>query len=69
MTTLLADYDRELQAFQALLAPDCRERILFFHGESGCGKTTLLSACLEQVPQTIPCDPIPLRGSAVGVAE
>jgi len=69
MTTLLADYDRERQAFQALLAPDCRERILLFHGESGCGKTHLLTACLEQVPQTIPCAPIELRASAVGVAE
>ncbi|MBE9472160.1 MAG: ATP-binding protein [Chloroflexi bacterium] len=69
MTTLLADYDRERQAFEALLTPDCRKRILLFCGASGCGKTTLLSACLEQVPAAIPCIPIQLRGSAVSVAE
>ncbi len=69
MTTLLADYERERQAFDALLSPDCRERILLFCGESGGGKTPLLAACLERMPTTIPCIPIQLRGSAVGVAE
>ncbi len=69
MTTLLADYERERQAFETLLSPDCRERILLFRGESGCGKTTLLAACLERVPRTVPYIPIQLRGSAVGVAE
>lgn len=69
MTTLLADYDREREAFDALLAHDCGERILLFHGESGCGKTTLLNTCLECVPETVPYIPIQLRGSAVGVAE
>ena len=69
MNTILADYEGEQRAFGALLEPDCRERILLLRGESGSGKTTLLTACLERVPQALPCIPIQLRGSAVGVAE
>jgi energy-coupling factor transporter ATP-binding protein EcfA2 len=69
MNVPLADYDRECRAFEALLQPDCRRRILLFCGESGCGKTTLLNACLERVPEAIPCLPIQLRGSAVSIAE
>lgn len=69
MSTLLADYEKEQRAFEALLEPGCRERILLFQGQSGSGKTTLLNACLEKVPATVPCIPIQFRGSAVGVVE
>jgi len=69
MALPLADYEREQQAFDALLQPECRERILLFRGESGSGKTTLLNFCREQVPPSIPHVEIQLRGSAVSVAE
>ena len=69
MNTILADYEGEQRAFGALLEPDCRERILLLRGESGSGKTTLLTACLERVPQALPCIRIQLRGRTVSVAE
>jgi energy-coupling factor transporter ATP-binding protein EcfA2 len=69
MSTILADYEREQRAFEALLEPNCRERILLLRGESGSGKTTLVNVCLKQMPGTVHCIPIQLRGSAVGVAE
>ena len=66
---ILADYREECAAFRALLEPDSRNRILFFHGESGCGKTTLLAHCSALMPEHVAYIPIQLRGSAVGVAE
>lgn len=69
MDLLLADFERERQAFASLLQPDCRKRILLLAGESGAGKTTLLTYCLAQMPQQMLHVPIQLRGSVVGVAE
>lgn len=69
MTTPLADYVQERQAFESLLRPECQEHILLFKGQSGCGKTTLLTYCQEQVPQDMSHVSIQLRGSAVGMAE
>jgi hypothetical protein len=69
MTTPLADYVAQRQAFLALFEPDCDCRILLVHGESGSGKTTFLEHCREQTPSHIPCLPIELRRSAVGVPE
>ena len=70
MSTPFANYQPERQAFDALFQPDCQKRILMFSGESGSGKTLLLSYCLEsRVPESVTCVPIELRGSAVSVAE
>jgi len=69
MTTHLANYETQQQAFFALFEPDCDCRILLVHGESGSGKTTFLEHCREQTPSQVPCLPIELRRSAVGVAE
>ncbi len=67
--TLLADYQDERAAFNALLEPDCRQRILLLRGESGIGKTTLVQACLDEMPRGMPCICIQLLRSAVSVAE
>lgn len=69
MSTPLADYDAERQAFESLLNPQCGRRILMFRGTSGSGKTTLLSYCRERATGTIPHIPIQLRGNAVSIAE
>jgi len=69
MTTHLADYEAPRQAFRALFEPECDCRILLVRGESGSGKTTFLAHCREQMPSHVPCLPIELRGSAVGVPE
>jgi hypothetical protein len=64
-----ADYDRERSLFKELLKVDCQKRILLFHGESGIGKTALISYCQNTIPETILCIPIQLRGSVVNIAE
>jgi hypothetical protein len=69
MSALMADYNAERQAFEVLLQPKCRKRILLFRGKSGSGKTTLLTYCKSKVPHDIAHVPIQLRGSTVGVAE
>lgn len=69
MSTLLADYEAEQRAFEALFEPNCRERILLLHGESGSGKTTLLAHCLNRIPPSIPHIPIEMKETSVGVAE
>lgn len=69
MSAPFADYHKERQAFDALFHPDCQKRILMFCGESGSGKTSLLSYCLGRVPKSVAHVPIELRGSAVSVAE
>jgi hypothetical protein len=69
MSTTLADYVPERQAFEALFQDGCRSRILLFEGASGSGKTTLLSYCQDRVPNGIAHVPIQLRGNAVSVAE
>lgn len=68
-TSPLADYEREQAAFADLLQPRCAHRILLLQGDSGTGKTTLLSTCLERVPEHVTKIPINLQGSVVGVAE
>ena len=69
MSTVLADYKSEREAFKALFQPDCDERILLYRGSSGSGKTTLLRYCSEQIPPEITNIPIQLRGRAVSTAE
>src|SRR5262245_29451821 len=69
MSTPLADYQTEREAFEALFQPGCQKRILIFCGESGSGKTSLLRYCLGRVPESVAHVPIELRGSAVSVAE
>jgi hypothetical protein len=65
----LANYERELAAFDALLKPDCDQRILFFCGKSGSGKTALLNTCLRKIRPAMSHIPIQFRGSVVSVAE
>jgi energy-coupling factor transporter ATP-binding protein EcfA2 len=69
--SILADYQNERQAFDALLHTHCDKRILVFYGESGSGKTSLLSHCRERARQQegIFCVNIDLKGTAVSVAE
>jgi hypothetical protein len=69
MTTLLADYEKERQAFEALLQFGCNKHVLLFEGQTGSGKTTLLEYCLEHIPESMPHVSIQLRGNAVGMAE
>jgi hypothetical protein len=69
MTTLLANYEDERQAFEALLEPACQTRILLLRGASGCGKTTLLTYYQQRVPPSWLCVAIQLRGNAVSIAE
>jgi hypothetical protein len=68
-TTPIADYEEPRAAFKALLRGNCDQRILIVRGESGCGKTTLLLHCGEQVQAPVVYVPIQLRGSAVSIAE
>jgi energy-coupling factor transporter ATP-binding protein EcfA2 len=66
---LLADYQEQCDAFDALLQPDCQANILLFSGASGSGKTTLVRTCLGNVPEHVTTVPIDLRGSANTVPE
>ena len=67
---LLADYHEPRAAFRALLEPACDNRILLFSGASGCGKTTLITACLEDARAAgCPTLAFDLRGSANSVPE
>jgi hypothetical protein len=69
MSIVLADYKDKIDSFRAMLEPDCECRILMFQGQSGFGKTALINACLENLPNTVQHIPIQLRASAVGVTE
>jgi energy-coupling factor transporter ATP-binding protein EcfA2 len=69
MTNTLADYENERSAFAALAQRDCDCRILLLRGESGSGKTSLLTHCQAGIPATARHVPIQLRGSTVDVAE
>jgi hypothetical protein len=51
MTALIANYKPQKDAFRALMQDGCRERILMFRGASGSGKTLLVNACLEELPE------------------
>jgi RNA polymerase sigma factor (sigma-70 family) len=66
---MIANFKAELGAFENLFAPGCRERILFFYGESGFGKTTLLQRCLDSLPEAFPLVEFQVRNTAVDVAE
>lgn len=69
MTNTLADYENERRAVEALLQESCPQRILLLQGESGSGKTSLLTHCQQRLPPTLTHVPIQLRGSTVDVAE
>jgi hypothetical protein len=69
MITTLADYEIERRAFAALAQRDCDCRILLLRGESGSGKTSLLTHCQAGIPATARHVSIQLRGSTVDVAE
>lgn len=66
---MIANFKAELAAFAELLVSGCRQRILFFHGESGIGKTTLLQHCLDSLPEAFPLVEFQVRNAAVDVAE
>lgn len=69
MKTTLADYSDERQAFESLLGGQCAERILLLRGESGSGKTALLTHCQHDIPAGVKHVDIQLRGSTVDIAE
>lgn len=67
----LADYESERAAFAALLESVCEKRILFFKGESGTGKTSLLRYCQNAAKQSTEVLYVntDLKGTAIPVAE
>jgi ATP/maltotriose-dependent transcriptional regulator MalT len=67
--SVLADYAAERQAFKALLARECAQRILLVQGVSGYGKTTLLNACQRTLPKEVRYVPVQFRDNATGIAE
>ena len=69
MGAVIADYIQERDAFHALLEGDAAKRILTILGESGTGKTSLLNACMEEVPGAVQHVHLNCRGSAVSVSE
>ena len=64
-----ANYQKQREAFMALLNPDCEKRIMLFHGESGTGKTALIMTCKNYVCEPVYYVPIQLRNTVVNVAE
>ncbi len=69
MTTPIADFENEREAFAALTQRGCDCRILLLQGESGSGKTTLLTHCQAGIPPTAHHVSIQLRGCTVDMAE
>lgn len=72
MSLLIADYRDERAFFGRLLVADARHRILFFRGDSGTGKTTLLRVCLNDAIENgrgVVIVPVEFREEAVSVAE
>jgi hypothetical protein len=67
--TPVANYQREHDAFDALLAPTCSQNIMLVSGESGIGKTTLLTSCLQRVPRDRLTLRIQLRQRTTPVSE
>jgi hypothetical protein len=65
----LANYREQQAAFAALLEPHCERRILMFRGESGSGKTALMTACRASVMLDVSHLAMDLRGSTVNVPE
>lgn len=66
---ILANYEEERAAFRSLLHENCEQRLLFFEGASGTGKTSLLRACQQEIPGDFETVPIQFRDSSVNVAE
>ncbi len=64
---MLANRTPELQLFKQIVRGDNPNRILLIQGESGVGKTELLSQFSRHVPQSIPCISIDLRTAQFGV--
>jgi hypothetical protein len=69
MPTTIANYQDQRDSFISMLKPSSDKRLLFFRGESGMGKSTLISACVEEIPASILYvdinfkeNPIPLPG-------
>ncbi len=72
MKSACANYEREQALYRGLFAEVCETKILFYRGESGTGKTTLLQACqadLQRFEERMLHVPIQLRSRTVGVAE
>lgn len=53
MTTIFTNYHEQRSAFDELCKPECENRILFFEGESGSGKTALLRDCKSRISDDI----------------
>jgi hypothetical protein len=66
---MLADCIPEREEFSRLLQADGKKRIVIFQGESGTGKTSLLKACLENLPEYILHVPLNFKGGAISVSE
>jgi hypothetical protein len=69
MATVIADYKEQRSAFDALCAPVCENRILFFEGESGSGKTILLRDCQRRIPAEVQHIGFECKGRTISVAE
>ncbi len=68
-STDCVNYLEQQQAFLQMLKPKCRNRILLFRGESGAGKTTLVSNCQQNVCEPIQCIFIQCKLTNISVAE
>jgi hypothetical protein len=66
---VFANYEKERAAFRGLLEPQCRQRIVMYRGESGSGKTSLMTACQTLVPNEMCHVAMDLRGTATTVTE
>jgi AAA ATPase domain len=69
MTVKLANYERPRRSLDQLFQAVCDQRIVLLTGESGTGKSTLLTYCQSRATAISTTVPIQLRNSCVGVAE
>jgi hypothetical protein len=66
---VFANYEKERAAFRGLLEPQCRQRIVMYRGESGSGKSALMTACRALVPDEMCHVAMDLRGTTTTVTE
>jgi hypothetical protein len=69
MSTVLADYKVQRSDFDELCKPVSKKSILFFEGESGCGKTTLLLDCMRHIPDDMKHIAFDCKGRTTSISE